>query len=120
MPAMPDASPADLAALRQRFHALMVDTVHRCKAEIKYNPSYVVAHMADHDGVDTAIWLVSIPTYSSGFMRLYEAKRLDLSAEALILQPAYAPLFPVELRQRAWDTLKEYHWSDLAHIPRPT
>ena len=116
---MRDASD-DLAALRLRFHALMVETIHRCKAEIKYNPSYVVAHMADHDGVDTAIWLVSIPTYSSGFTRLYDERRLDLSAEALTLRPEYAPLFPLALRQRAWDTLKEYDWPDLSAIPRPS
>lgn len=110
---------ADLGALRKRFHALMVDTIHRCKSEIKYNPTYVIAHMADHDGVDTAIWLVSIPTYSSGFTRLCEEGRLDLSAEALVLRPEYAPLFTVELRQRAWDTLQEYDWPDLSDIARP-
>lgn len=109
----------DLAALRMRFHALMVETLHRCKTEIKYNPSYVIAHMADHDGVDTAVWLVSIPTYSSGFERLWQEGRLDLSAEALVLQPEYALLFPVELRRRAYDTLSQYRYGFPPTISRP-
>lgn len=109
----------DLGALRTRFNALMVDTLHRCKTEIKYNPSNVRMHMAEHDGVDTAIWLVSIPTCSSGFTRLWEEGRLDLSAEALVLRPTYAPLFSIELRQQAWDTLKAYEWKSLIDTARP-
>jgi hypothetical protein len=112
-------TPDDLATLRKQFHALMVETLHRCKTEIKYNPSYVVAHMAEHDGVDTAIWLVSIPTYSSGFERLWREGRLDLSAEALVLRAEYAPLFSVELRRRAWDTLQTYQWDRLSGMARP-
>lgn len=115
-----DNTPTDLDTLRKRFHALMVETLHRCKTEIKYNPSYVSKYMTEHDGVDTAHWLVNKPDETSGFTRLWEEGRLDLSAEALVLRPEFAPLFDVELRQRAWDTLKEYHWRDLSGIARPT
>ncbi len=75
--------------------------------------------MADHDGVDTASWLVSIPGDSSGFTPQRQEERLDLSAEALVLLPKYAPLFDVRLRRRAWDTLKEYQWKPLSDISRP-
>jgi hypothetical protein len=114
---MDDAT--DLAGLRRRFDALFRETMHRCIVEIKYRPSYVLAHLTGHDGVDTAIWLVSIENESSGFTRLWEEGRLDLSAEALVLLPEYAPLFPVELRRRAWDTLKAYDWKALAGVARP-
>jgi hypothetical protein len=78
-----------------------------------------LAHLADHDGVDTAIWLVSIPNESSGFTRLWQDGRLDLSAEALVVQADFAPLFPDDLRRRACDTLNSYDWKPLAAVTRP-
>ncbi len=114
---MDDAT--DLAELRRRFNLLFQDTMRRCIVEIKYRPSYVLAHLTEHDGVDTAIWLVSIENESSGFMRLWQEGRLDLSAEALVLQLEFAPLFSVELRRHAWNTLKEYDWKPLCNITRP-
>ncbi|HEX2347160.1 MAG TPA: hypothetical protein VHI51_01875 [Ktedonobacterales bacterium] len=108
-----------LQTLRVRFNELMAVTMSRCIAEIHYHPAYVLRYMADHDGVDTAEWLVSKPDETTGFTRLWEEGRLDLSAEALILRPEFAPLFSTDLRRTASDTLTAYQWKELAKIKRP-
>ncbi|MFI5276535.1 MAG: hypothetical protein ACHQ1E_04660 [Ktedonobacterales bacterium] len=114
---MDDAAHPD--ALRKRFTALIAVTMSRCISELHYHPTYVLQHMGDHDGVETAVWLVSKPDETSGFTTLWEAGRLDLSAEALILRDEFAPLFAPELRRTVYDTLKAYHWKSLAEIKRP-
>jgi hypothetical protein len=109
----------DLAELRRRFNLLMQDTVHRCITEIKYRPSYVIAYMAEHDGTDTARWLVNLENESSGFTRLWMEGRLDLSAEALVLKPEYAALFSLEDRRKAYDTLVKYNHKFALGMTRP-
>jgi hypothetical protein len=48
---------------------------------------------------------------SNGFTRLSERKRLDLSVEAHVLQPEYAPLFTEEQRRIARARLREYGYA---------
>lgn len=66
---MPD-DPTNLTDLRRRFNLAFSDMLQRSILEIKYRPSYTIAHLANHDGGKTATWLVNIPDESSGFTRL--------------------------------------------------
>ena len=58
-------------------------------------------------GLGAAKRLLNAPDVSDGFRRLWEAKRLDLTVEAVVLQDKWASLFtPEELssaRQRLED-----------------
>jgi len=45
---------------------------------------------------------------SNGFTTLWDRKRLDLSVEAYVLRPEYAPLFTEEERGIARARLMEY------------
>ena len=51
---------------------------------------------AEHSGVETARTLLWKEDVSDGFTTLWELKRLDLSVEAYVLRPEYAPLFTEE------------------------
>jgi hypothetical protein len=47
---------------------------------------------------------------SDGFTTLWELKRLDLSVEAFVLRPEYAPLFTEEERAIARARLRQYEY----------
>jgi hypothetical protein len=105
--------------LRSQFHRAMVDAYQACVQGVDYHPTLVKRHMGEHGAVETARWLVNLPNESSGFTRLWEAKRIDLSAEAIILQPEFVPLFSVEDRRLAYDTLKAYGYAFPTGVVRP-
>lgn len=109
----------DLDALRIRFHQEMVNAYQACIKDLHYHPTLVLQYLEEHTAVETAHWLVNLPNESSGFTKLWEAGRLDLSAEAMVLKPEYAPLFSVEDRRLAYDILKQYGYKLLATIQRP-
>ena len=48
---------------------------------------------------------------SDGFTTLWELKRLDLSVEAYVLRPEYAPLFTEEERGIARARLRQYGYA---------
>jgi hypothetical protein len=50
----------------------------------------------EYGGVGTARKLLLKDEVSEGFATLWELKRLDLSMEAFVLRPEYAPLFTHE------------------------
>jgi len=54
-----------------------------------------------HGGVETAKRLISQPTPSDGFAVLWEAGRLDLAAESIVVLPRYSSLFSPEVVERA-------------------
>ena len=108
-----------LAAVRAQFHQDMVNAYQTCIKKLHYHPTLVLHYLGEHTAVETARWLVNLPNESSGFTRLWQEDRLDLSAEAMILKPEYAALFSVEDRRTAYDTLKayDYHFPEGVHRP---
>lgn len=106
-------------ALRIQFHQDMVNAYQICIKKLHYHPTLVLHYLGEHTAVETACWLVNLPNDSSGFTRLWQEGRLDLSAEAMILQPEYAALFSVEDRRTAYDTLKAYDFTFPEGVKRP-
>lgn len=106
-------------ALRIQFHQDMVNAFQTCIRELNYHPTIALHHFEKHGAVETAHWLVNLRNDPYGFTKLWEAGRLDLSAEALILKPEYAPLFSLEDRRIAYDVLKEYKYTFPPGIQRP-
>jgi hypothetical protein len=71
----------------------MLDTYELLKRKYRYNASYFLQMVLEHGGVETARRLLRKDDVSGGFTTLWELKRLDLSVEAYVLRPEYAPLF---------------------------
>ena len=64
--------------------------------------------ISEHGGVETARRLIMSSSPSDGFTTLWEAGRLDLTAEALVISPRFAVLFDEAVVDRARERLGEY------------
>jgi hypothetical protein len=76
--------------LLREFEATLGEAWRRCR----YNPHYFAEMLREHGPVETAKRLLrptEDPQY--GLFRLADCGRLDLSVEAIVLKPIYAPLF---------------------------
>lgn len=85
-PAVPDAE------LVRRFDRDMENIYVQANA-IGYHATDFLRMLREHGGLDTAHRLLSSATISYGFTQLWLMGRLDLTVEALVLRPEYAPLF---------------------------
>jgi hypothetical protein len=65
----------------------------RAKGEAGYHATYFIQMVAEQGGLATARQLINSTTPSQGFTELWERSRLDLTVEALVLQPRFAHLF---------------------------
>jgi hypothetical protein len=75
-----------------------------------YRPTFFLKMLAEHGGVETARRLVR-GSATSGFETLWEHGRLDLSVEALILQPQWRELFSDEEAKIARRRLKDFGYA---------
>lgn len=91
-----------------RFDGAMFDIYRRAKSEAGYNASRYLQMLDEHRGLDTARILLHAQTVSDGYTALWERKRLDLTVEALVLLPEFAPLFTDEERSIARRRLTDY------------
>jgi hypothetical protein len=108
---LPAEDQPDLAALEREFHDAMVDVYRRARQEAGYQAGYFLQMVSEHGGLETARRLLHAPTPSEGFTALWERHRLDLTVEAIILKPEFAPLFTDEDRDIARTRLREYGYA---------
>jgi 5-methylcytosine-specific restriction enzyme A len=93
--------------LRKEFHKDMIAIYQNAKKECGYNATRFLQMVAAQDSVTVAkSFIHTKPT--EGFTTLWELGRLDLTVEALMLQPKYASLFTDEEREVVRERLKEY------------
>jgi len=85
----------------RELHKEMVEGADRLKREIGYNPTRFNQMVAEHGGPEAARQLLSGRDASDGFTTLWEARRLEMSVEAVALLPWYEPLFTDEHREIA-------------------
>ena len=78
--------------LEGRFHEEMI-AIYREETGFGYYPSYFLRMVVEQGGLAAAKQLLSSSAPSSGFTRLWEEQRLDLSVEALVLQEPWSALF---------------------------
>jgi hypothetical protein len=64
--------------------------------------------IAQHGAVGAARRLLGAPTVSDGFVLLWERQRLDLTVEALVLDPTFDDLFTAEEKSTAHARLEEF------------
>jgi hypothetical protein len=96
------------SVLETRFHDAMLDIYRRAKAEAGYNAMRFLGMVSERGGIETARYLLHAPKVSDGYTALWERGRLDLTVEAVILEPAWRALFSKAERQIAVARLREY------------
>ena len=89
------------------FGRAMIELYHEAKKE-GYTPTYYLRMISEIGPLATAKHLINSDSPSEGFARLYELGRLDLSVEALALQPEWRDLFTTEERKKARVRLSEH------------
>lgn len=94
--------------LKKEFHKEMISIYRNAKKECGYNATRFLQMLAAQEGLSVAKSLIHINQPTDGFSTLWELGRLDLTVEALILQPKYQELFSEEERRIGADRLKEY------------
>ena len=84
----------------------------RAKVELGFGMPRLI-EMTDHHGaIETAHRI--LPTLTKMFTTLWERSRLDLSVEAIILQPRFAPLFTEDELQVARQRLQDSNYHSVA------
>jgi len=78
------------------FEQAMRSVYDRAKDEVGYNATYFLSMLAELGGLATAKKLINAPEISDGFAKLWERGRLDLTVEAVVIQPRFAELFTDE------------------------
>ncbi|MFZ2528189.1 MAG: DUF262 domain-containing protein [Rhodococcus sp. (in: high G+C Gram-positive bacteria)] len=90
------ASPAtapDISDLEAEFGTRMHHTYERARREAGYHATPLLDMITDLGPHATAKQLLASRTLSDGFSELWERGRIDLTVEALVVDPAFAPLF---------------------------
>ena len=82
--------------LSDDFHQAMLQIYRHAKKECKYTATYFLQMVSEQGGLQAAKKLLSAPGVSDGFTRLWECGRLDLTLEALVLQPKWRELFSAD------------------------
>ncbi len=92
--------------VENQFHEAMIRITAESK-EFGYYPSYFIQMVAERGGLSAAKQLLSSSNPASGFVRLWEEQRLDLSVEALVIKEPWCALFADEELDVARRRLKE-------------
>ena len=97
-----------MSELEQQFHRAMIQVYENAKHYCKYNATYFLQMLSEKGGLATARFLVATDKPSDGFTKLWECQRLDLTVEAVMLNPDYAELFSEEELTMAKERLQQY------------
>lgn len=99
-----------------RFTNFLREKAAEADRAIKYRPNYFLGMLSADGGFHAASKLLAAPKVSEGFTRLWEAGRLDLSVEALVVESEWRIHFDPVLVDRAEKVLtkvgyafKRYH-----------
>jgi hypothetical protein len=101
----------------KEFRKAMVDQCEAMRREINHNPTRVRHWIAEYGPYEAATKTIKIPGSSTGYMKLLEAGRLDLSIEALVLDK-YPHLFPPGIVEECKKILGRDRWADVESINR--
>jgi len=88
-----DVGPHHASRLGDQFESAMRDIVDGARQDADYNATYALEQGAGWPGLATARRLLRSAAMSDWFASLWERGRLDLTVEALVLQPRFASLF---------------------------
>lgn len=95
-------------SLESRFNKEIRNLYIRSKDEEGYQASYFLNMLENYGSVLTAKKLLIAKEAQSGFLKLMEKGRKDLTVEALILKDEYADLFTPEEIKAAKERIRNY------------
>lgn len=75
------------------FSQRMKAVYDRGRSEAGYNASYFLSMLSQYGPQETGHKLLASPAISDGFAELWERGRLDLTVEALVVEPKFSELF---------------------------
>ena len=101
-----------MTKLLNEFHLAMLQIYHNAKKYCDYNPIRFYQMVNENGGVATAKALLSSQEPQSGLTTLWECERLDLSMEALVIDPHFEALFSEEEREAARERLEACGYED--------
>ena len=81
-----------MTELEKALHDALMDSIRECQ-KLGYNPTYTLRMINSLGGVGTCKRMLNGPENLAGFKRLMKLRRLDLTFEAIVLRPEFAPLF---------------------------
>lgn len=100
-----------MAELEAAFHEAMLDIYRRAKEEAGYTATRYLHMVGEQGGLGAAQSLLASSAVSDGYTQLYLRGRLDLTVEALVIQPRWTPLFSEAELQIARQRLTDYNYS---------
>ena len=98
----------DMKNLEHEFDEAMINLYRSAKEECDYNATYFLRMLNDHGSIETAHRLLSGKEPQSGFTRLWECERLDITVECLVLNPKFQELFEDHELETARRRLRQY------------
>jgi hypothetical protein len=98
-------------SLERAFDLAMMDLYRRANVEASYNATRYRRMLEEHRGLGTARIILYALNVSEGYTALWERGRLDLTVEALTLQPKWRPLFSERERDIARGRLAAYNYA---------
>ncbi len=96
--------------IEKKFDAAMMGIYRRALDETNYRATRFLQMLHEHGGLSTAQILLHTVNVSEGYTALWKRKRLDLTVEAMILNPEWDNLFTDEEREIARKRLKDYEY----------
>lgn len=84
---------SEISVVEAEFAQRMKAVYDRGRSEAGYNASYFLSMLSQYGPQETAHKLLASPAISDGFAELWERGRLDLTVEALVVEPQFAELF---------------------------
>jgi hypothetical protein len=96
---------------KEAFNTALFDLYQRTKDETWYNPTIFFRMLCDRGGLQTAKDLLATPKPSEGYTKLWELGRLDLTVEALVINPRWQNLFTPDELATARKRLNQYGYT---------
>jgi len=97
--------------VERAFHRAMVRIHEQARDEVGYNANRFIQMVAELGGVETARRLLDASGVSDGFTTLWEAGRLDISVEAVVMRPEFEVLFDQRRLRTAPERLEQYGYT---------
>lgn len=97
-----------MSRVETKFHTAMLEIYEQAKRACDYRATRFLRMVRERGGLETARILLATSRPSDGYTTLWECGRLDLTVEALVLEPEFASLFTEEEKQKARKRLKDY------------
>jgi hypothetical protein len=87
------SSDSPISDVEADFAQRMKAVYDRGRTEAEYNASYFLSMLSQYGPQETAHKLLASAAISDGFAELWERGRLDLTVEALVVEPNFSELF---------------------------